>query len=139
MSHEHDDLDEALHRHFSALREADRRDAPSFEEMIARARADVAAGQGVAGSDMVAGTRRRHPWRRMALAAPVAAAAAVAAIWLAPGRAADREFERAVSEWSRTERTLDAPTDALLRVPGSEYLRRLPALGAGAGISRRPS
>jgi hypothetical protein len=71
-------------------------------------------------------------------ATPLAVAAGLAAILLSPSRSAERDFERTVAEWSRVERTLTLPTDGLLAVPGSEYLRRLPVLGTGAGASRRP-
>lgn len=143
-----DELDELLRHRFAGVRDADARRAPAFGEMVARARAAIPAEpvvpmdvpNSVTRSPIVpAAPRRRSPWRWVAAAAPLAVAAGLAGIWLAPSRAADREFERLVSEWSRTERALNAPTDGLLAVPGSEYLRRLPALGSGAGATRRPS
>ena len=126
-----DEFDDALRTRFEGLRRADAREAPPFAEMVARARA--AAMPPAAPAPVL---RRRRSWAF--IAAPLAAAAGLA-LWLAPGRAADREFERAVSEWSRTERALASPTDGLLAVPGSEYLRRLPIVGSGAAERRRPT
>lgn len=130
MTHD-DELEQQLRPAFDGLRRADAQATPSFEAMLARARV-----QAVAPVASPAHQSPRRMWRWAAYAAPLAAAAGLA-VWLAPDRAGDREFERAVSEWSRTERSL--PTDGLLAVPGSEYLRRLPALGSGAGERRRPS
>jgi hypothetical protein len=130
MSHD-DELERQLRPAFDGLRRADAQATPSFDAMLARARVQaVAPVEGTA-----RGARRRY-WRWAAVAAPVAAAAGLA-LWLVPDRSGDLEFERAVTEWSQTERAL--PTDGLLVVPGSEYLRRLPALGPGAGGRRRPS
>jgi len=144
MSHD-DELDRQLRPAFDALRRADAKAAPSFDAMFAAARAqadaqadvqpDAHAGvQPDAHADVQPRLSPRRYWKWAAVAAPLAAAAALA-IWLVPQRAGDREFERAVAEWSRTDRSL--PTDGLLAVPGSEYLRRLPALGTGAAESRR--
>jgi ferric-dicitrate binding protein FerR (iron transport regulator) len=137
MSHD-DELDRQLRPAFDALRRADAQAAPSFDAMFAaaRAQADVQAGvqAGVQAEAQPRVSPRRY-WKWAAFAAPLAAAAGLA-IWLVPERAGDREFERAVAEWSRTDRSL--PTDGLLAVPGSEYLRRLPSLGTGAAESGRP-
>lgn len=132
MSHD-DQLERQLRPAVDGLRRADARATPSFDVMMARARAEADATR-VTPTSSPASPRRY--WRWAAFAAPLAAAAAVA-LWLAPSDAGDLEFERAVSEWSRTERPL--PTDGLLAVPGSEYLRRLPALGSSAGERRRTS
>jgi anti-sigma factor RsiW len=145
---EHDELDERLARHFSQERAGDARRSPPFAEMLARARSAVMAEGAMAGvtaahpATIPPGARpipraRRH-WRWALVATPLAVAAGIAAVLLSPSRSADREFERTVAEWSRVERAITLPTDGLLSVPGSEYLRRLPALGAGAGASRRP-
>ena len=146
-----DDLDELLRHRFAGVRDADARRAPAFGEMVARARAAIPAEPVVPIEVRSPATRspiapiapaapqRRSPWRWVAAAAPLAVAAPLARGWLAPRPAAPREFDRQGSEWSRTERALNAPTDGLLAVPGSEYLRRLPALGSGAGATRRPS
>ena len=137
MSHD-DELDRQLRPAFDALRRADAQATPSFDAMFAAARAQAdaqARAQPDAHADVQPRRSPRRYWKWAAVAAPLAAAAGLA-MWLVPERAGDREFERAVAEWSRTDRSL--PTDGLLAVPGSEYLRRLPALGTGAVESRRP-
>jgi hypothetical protein len=137
-----DPRDALLQSRFAALRDDDARRAPAFADMLARARV-AAADRPTA--PLVAPPPRAEPaaWRRprtWAFVTPFAVAAGLAGLWLQPGRVADREFERVVSEWSRTaERSRHSPTDALLAVPGGEYLRRLPALGGGAGSTWRPS
>lgn len=130
MSHD-DEREQQLRPVFDGLRRADAQATPSFEAMLARARALA-----VVPVDAPVPHAPRRLWRWAAYAAPLAAAAGLA-LWLVPDRAGDREFERAVTEWSRTEHSL--PTDGLLAVPGSEYLRRLPALGSGVAERRRPS
>jgi len=143
-----DELNDRLTRHFAQAREVDARQAPPFGEMLARARS-AALEEGGAGEDVaarpltmpVAQQRLRDTrwrWRWALVATPLAVAAGIVAIVLSPARSADREFERTVAEWSRVERAITIPTDGLLSVPGSEYLRRLPAVGAGASASRRP-
>lgn len=137
----HDDLDDRLRERFARLRQADDREAPPFAEMIARARTLASQEGPVAEStESAAVSRTLRVRRRWPLAAiPLAIAAGLGFLLVNPDRAADREFERVVSEWSRTERTLSTPTDGLLAVPGSEYLRRLPPFVAGSGANRRPS
>lgn len=130
MTHD-DELEQQLRPAFDGLRRADAQATPSFEAMLARAREQAAAPREVRDVQSP-----RRAWRWVAFVAPLAAAAGLA-LWLVPDRAGDREFERAVTEWSRTDRAL--PTDGLLSVPGSEYLRRLPALGSGVAERRRPS
>lgn len=136
------ELDDALRRRMAGLREADARHTPPFGEMMARARATIA--NGTPAEVVIAGpvvpTRawlRRRTW---IVGGPLLLAAGLAGIWLRPSLAADREFEKMVSEWSRTAaRSLHSPTDGLLAVPGAEFLRRMPALGEGTGTPRRPS
>lgn len=123
-----DPIDRALQRQFDTLRESDRAVAPDFATMVANARhlsnvAPVTDAPGVAAS-----TRpRRSPWPWVV---PALAAAGLAAVMLVPRPdAADREFESLVADWSRLTQTASrAPTDGLLAVPGSEYLRAIPQL-----------
>jgi hypothetical protein len=142
-----DELDDRLHRHYAAQREGDTRQAPAFGEMLARARAVVAEStvrpvtevesppSVAAAPRRVSAKPRRLLW--VLAATPLAVAAGVAAILLTPARSADRDFERTVAEWSRVERAIAMPTDGLLAVPGSEFLRRLPVAGSGTGATRR--
>lgn len=141
-----DELHEQLRRHYSAARDADAREAPPFAAMLSRARAAASEALPESAPEPMAGarpaperwSRGRRRWAWALAATPLAVAAGLAAILLSPSRSAERDFERTVAEWSRVERTLTLPTDGLLAVPGSEYLRRLPVLGTGAGASRRP-
>ena len=103
-------MDESeLRRRFAQLREADRERAPSFAQSYGRARA-------------------RRSWSAMLRVRPlvIAATAAVAitAVWLANARSFSP------SAVTPTIATWRAPTDVLLRTPGSELLGAMPALGA---------
>lgn len=103
-------MDESeLRRRFEQLRAADRVRAPSFSETYARAR-----------------ERRERHWalRVQPLAIGAAAAVVIAAAWLAHARSFSP------SAVTPTIGTWQAPTDALLRTPGSELLSAMPALGA---------
>lgn len=124
------ELDIQLRTRFEAMRRSDAISAPPFAPMLARAISAVAP----APPAVARITPVRH-WSRGGLVrwgAPILLAAALAAIWIVPDSRKDREFERVVSEWSRTEAALRSPTDALLAVPGSEFLGRLPSLGGSA-------
>lgn len=139
---DHDEGDDLLLREgFRRLREEDARVAPSFATLMAGARNDVAAGEqeGAAGPvspDPVRPTRR-NPWVRWL--PPVAAAAVLGAVLLSGSGKADREFDRVVNEWSQTARVaLHSPTDRLLAVPGSQYLRSMPRLGGDRPASTFP-
>ncbi len=103
-------MDESdLRRRFAQLREADRERAPSFAQTYGRARA-------------------RRTWSAMLRVRPLvigaAAAVAIAAVWLSDSRSL------ATSAATPTIATWRAPTDVLLRTPGSELLAAMPALGA---------
>jgi hypothetical protein len=103
-------MDESeLRRRFAQLREADRERAPSFARIYSLARA-------------------RRSWRATLRVRPLvigaAAAVAIAAVWLAHARSFSP------SAVTPTIATWRAPTDVLLRTPGSELLGAMPALGA---------
>jgi hypothetical protein len=103
-------MDESeLRRRFTQLREADRERAPSFAQTYGRARA-------------------RRSWRATLRVRPLvigaAAAVAIATVWLAHARSFSP------SAVTPTIATWRAPTDVLLRTPGSELLGAMPALGA---------
>jgi hypothetical protein len=102
------DDESELRRRFAQLREADRERAPSFAQTYGRARAPRSSRE----------TLRLRP---LLIAA---AAAAIAAVWLARVPSLSRsEVIPAIATWR-------APTDVFLRTPGSELLGAMPALGA---------
>jgi hypothetical protein len=93
---------------FARLRDADRERAPSFAQTYGRARG-------------------RKSWRATPRVRPLVfgamAAAAIATIWLAQTRSfSPSAATPAIATWR-------APTDVLLRTPGSELLSEMPALG----------
>ena len=98
-----------LRRRFGQLREADRERAPGFAQTYGLARA---------------GRSRRATLRVRPLVIGAAAAVAIAAAWLSYSRS----FPTSAS--TPTIATWRAPTDVLLRSPGSELLGPMPALGA---------
>jgi len=138
------ELDELLQQRFERQRVHDVRHAPTFEAMLLRARQDAATSVPVVEhiravptpSQPRAARRRVVRW-----AGPLAIAAGLGAIYLLSARtaesAADREFDRLVTEWTRTAAaTSHAPTDGLLTIPGSELLGTMPRLGLGVGGAR---
>lgn len=97
-----------LRRRFAELREDDGKRTPTFARLYARGPA-------------------RRSWRAMfrprLLAIGAAAAVATAAVLTAHARSSPvREGTPPISTWR-------APTDILLRTPGSELLSEMPALG----------
>ncbi len=104
-------IDESeLRRHFAQLRAADRERTPGFAQTYARARARRSS-------------RAALPMRRLVIGA-AAAGVVIAAAWLAR----PRSFSSSTA--TPTIATWRAPTDILLRTPGSELLGAMPALGA---------
>jgi hypothetical protein len=130
------DFDETLRRDFRGLQEGDSLRAPDFGLLMERARAEAAASPPVpAHNARWIGSAKRM----LIFGAPLAAAAALG-IWFRPASTADREFEEAVSAWSQTSaQTASSPTDGLLSVPGTEFLRGTPMLGSDARTPRRGS
>ena len=130
------DFDQTLRRDFQGLKEGDSLRAPDFALLIARARAEVAATPPVPAQE----TPWLRSWKRVLLVGAPLATAAALGIWFRPTSAADREFEQAVAAWSQTAaRTASSPTDGLLSVPGTEFLRGTPIDGTGARTPRRGS
>jgi hypothetical protein len=101
--------DSEIRQRFAQLREADGGSTPSFAEIYERARA---------GRSLRA-TRRVRP-----LVIGAAAAVAIAAVALSYARSSSS------SAGTPEITTWRAPTDVLLRTPGSELLGEMPALGA---------
>lgn len=99
-------MDESeIRRRFAQLREVDRERAPGFGQTYARPR-----------------SRRFAIHRVRPFVIGAAAAVVIAAIWLASARSFSTSAATpAIANWR-------APTDALLRTPGSELLGAMPAL-----------
>lgn len=96
-----------IRRRFARLREDDKESAPSFAQTYGRAHAQ---------------RRPRATLRARTLVVGAAATVALAAVWLARARSVSSELTPTIMTWS-------APTDVLLRIPGSELLGAMPALG----------
>lgn len=128
------EFDKSLRRHFGAMRREDASAAPAFASMIARARATADAIEAPARAPIVEAPRRQPLARTLLWATPVVIAASLTILLLRrPDRAdrADQEFEQLVTQWSRVNQSAPrSPTDRLLSVPGSEYLRSTPTLGS---------
>ncbi|MEP7381733.1 MAG: hypothetical protein ABI910_08610 [Gemmatimonadota bacterium] len=119
------ELDALLRERFARLKEDDARRTPDFAPMLAQARRSIAD------------ARPASRLRVLRWALPLAVAAGLTAIVLIPERAADREFDRLVTEWSRTsDATRHAPTDGLLAPATAGLLDGLPAIGSGIGAFR---
>jgi hypothetical protein len=138
------DFDQTLRRDFRSLQEGDSLRAPDFGSLMARARAEASTTAGAAAAPPVPGENARwiRAGKRMLIFGVPLAAAAALGIWFRPTSAdtADQEFEQAVAAWSQTAaRTASSPTDGLLSVPGSEFLRGTPEVGTDARTPRRGS
>jgi hypothetical protein len=95
---------DAMHRVFAELRDVDRRSAPDFDAVL------------------------RHPRGRYAAARSLRAVAALAAVLVVAAVVVTRRPQPVpsgapLSAWR-------APTDVLLRTPGVEVLRSVPAIGS---------
>ncbi|MDQ6872408.1 MAG: hypothetical protein M3037_10420 [Gemmatimonadota bacterium] len=104
--------DREIRDRFAQLREADRERAPSFAQTYGRARGRRGSGA----------TLRVRP-----LVIGAAAAVLIAAVWVANVRSFS---PHGVTPTIATIAAWRAPTDVLLRTPGSELLGTMPALGA---------
>jgi hypothetical protein len=94
-----------IRRRFAQLRESDRVGAPSFAQTYARARSRRASAAPHVSSLLIA----------------AAAAILIVAVWQANSRSLSPSTTTAIATWR-------APTDVLLRTPGSELLSTMPAL-----------
>ncbi|HEY8852121.1 MAG TPA: hypothetical protein VIM36_08070, partial [Gemmatimonadaceae bacterium] len=98
-----------IRQRFAHLRESDRDSAPGFAQTYARARSRQS---------------RRVIQRVRPLVIAAAAAVVIAAVWIAKPRSfSSRTATESIATWR-------APTDVLLRTPGSEVLGAMPALSA---------
>ena len=104
--------DDEIRQRFAQLRDADRESAPGFAQTYARARS----------------RRSRHAIQHVRpLVIAAAAAVVIAAVWIASARSFSSHTTAPTIETIATWR---APTDVLLRTPGSELLGEMPALSA---------
>ena len=94
-----------IRRRFAQLRESDRVGAPSFAQTYARARSRRTSGA----------------LRVSTLLIGAAATILIAGVWQANSRSHLPSTATAIATWR-------APTDVLLRTPGSELLGTMPAL-----------
>ncbi len=128
---DHTERDDPLHAEFALLKKSDAMRAPAFGTMLQQAKLAAAAVPAEPARTMVVHRSRR---RFVVWGGPILLAAGLSALWVMPRRAADREFDRLVTEWSETTRSArHSPTDALLALPGSEFLGRMPAVGNAPG------
>jgi hypothetical protein len=98
-----------IRQRFAQLREADRERAPGFAQIYGRARSRQS---------------RRSIQRVRPLVIAAAAAVVIATVWIAKARSfSSHTVTPTIATWR-------APTDVLLRTPGSELLGTMPALGA---------
>jgi len=115
--------DNELRAWFAAQRRTEASQAPSFEAMMARARAEAANPRVIA---------FRPRLRRVLYAGGLAAAATIALIFVVPRESSDEAaFEEAVRAF-HSDPALGAwrsPTDGLLDLPGSRWISTVPRVG----------
>jgi hypothetical protein len=100
--------EQELGRLFEELRRSEEATAPEFRHVLARARARRTA-------------RRAPAWRFAAAAVSLVVIAAALLLAHRPAREIDLQAVRTLTAWT-------APTDSLLRTPGSELLDSIPRL-----------
>jgi hypothetical protein len=94
-----------IRRRFAQLRESDRVSVPSFAQTYARARSRRTSGALHVSTLLIA----------------AAAAILIVGVWQANSRSLSRSTASTIATWR-------APTDVLLRTPGSELLGTMPGL-----------
>lgn len=133
---EHEDQD--LEGLFGYLQAADRRKAPDFRIIMARARAEAARSGQPHDLLQSPGPRRTKgiPSRLAWGVSLLAAAAAAVLLLLPPHGTSESEFVHVVQAFSRDPASgaWKSPTDALLKVPGSEALSTIPFINLPPSI-----
>ena len=127
MSDRHQDPE--LRARFDELKRSDASRAPSFTEVMKRAREEVAHDAGSWLSRVSGAKLRRFGW-----AGGLAAAATIAALIVIPrGHSQEDAFEQAVQAFHANPALAGwrSPTDGLLNVPGSQLMTRYPRVGTG--------
>lgn len=120
-----DHMPDDLRERFHAMKRADAERAPTFEALMARARAQSSAPASAA-------RPRSIPIRRRIVWAAGLAAAAVVALLVLPQRSSseDAAFEQAVQTFSASPAmgAWRSPTDGLLDVPGNRLISTTPSV-----------
>jgi hypothetical protein len=121
--------DADLRARFQAQRERDREEAPSFAEMMARART-----QAVHAVVTPVRAPGRTIFRRIAYAGGLVAAAAIGGLLMVNPRSNEDAFEQAVASYQSGPAlgAWQSPTDGLLNIPGSQLISSVPSVGTGA-------
>ena len=121
--------DADLRARFQAQREAEVKEAPSFADMMARARTQAAHA-------VITPFRapRTTIFRRIAYAGGLAAAAVIGGLLMVNPRSNEDAFEQAVANYQSGAAlgAWQSPTDGLLNVPGSQLITNVPSVGTGA-------
>ncbi|HEX6558215.1 MAG TPA: hypothetical protein VF021_02110 [Longimicrobiales bacterium] len=118
--------DSELRARFDAQRHAEASEAPPFEAMLARARAQAA-------DAVIESAPRRLRLRRVLYAGGLAVAAAIGALLVLPrSHSSEDAFEQAVQSFQSNPAmgAWRSPTDGLLDVPGSQLMSTVPSVGA---------
>jgi hypothetical protein len=113
-----------LRARFEEQRRADASEAPSFADVMARARAEADAAP--------LATSHRFNLRRIAYIGGLAAAAVIAALLVIPRATSNEDaFEQAVRAYQSgtAAGAWKSPTDGLLNVPGSQLMTTVPSVG----------
>jgi hypothetical protein len=118
--------DTELRARFQAQRRVDASEAPAFAALLARTQAEAAHAPTVMATP-------RGRLRRAFYWSGLAAAAAIGTLLALPRAASDQAaFERAVRVYHSAPAmgAWRSPTDALLKVPGSQLISTVPSVGA---------
>jgi hypothetical protein len=118
-----------LRARFEELKRLDASRAPSFADVMARARAEAAGNVGTTSRRVSRVTLRRFGW-----AGGLAAAATIAALIVIPRiQSSEDAFVQAVQSF-HADPALGAwrsPTEGLLNLPGSRLISTVPSVGTG--------
>jgi hypothetical protein len=118
--------DPELRERFEEVKRIDASRAPTFADVVARAKAEIARD-----ADAVARRPVRVRLQRFGWAAGLAAAAAIASLIMIPrARAREAAFEQAVQAFHANPAlgAWRSPTDRLLDLPGSRLMSTIPSV-----------
>lgn len=118
--------DAELRARFEAQRRADAESTPSFDALLARARAAAAPTQQAAPA-------RKSKRQQLFYFGGLAAAAVIAMLFVIPRpHSSEAAFEQAVRRFQNDPAlgAWQSPTDGLLDVPGNQLISTVPSVGA---------